>query len=188
MFEYNFSLSSSPDRLKLYFPARQRILPGLLVLLFSAALFRSFILNDGSFIIPLIFLLISLPGFLYTEAWVFSRSSNSLTHFSGILFLVCKKKISFDEIESFVVTDFTRGKLTNYTSKHNSTGKNTGFREISGNRTFFHFRKISKLSIVLDKGKIKDIEILPALYKKKLEQKGMKISEFCSKPLLFGIK
>jgi hypothetical protein len=115
-------------------------------------------------IFPSLFLLVCCLSLLYEETWIFDRKEGTVTRRFGLLILNTKKTFRKSEIERFCLSSFVRGAQANLGEK----------------KSFFQ-REMLRLSFITGE-EMTDIEIQSSRRKKRMEENGRVIAEFCSRP------
>ncbi|RPI78507.1 MAG: hypothetical protein EHM45_06360 [Desulfobacteraceae bacterium] len=117
---------------------------------------------------PLLIISILILSGCYHEEWRFDLMRKNVESRFGLLFFYQRKIISFEDIETFRITEFTKG--------------HQGMVEADKKR-FFQV-SYSKFSLVTKQGLVKDIEIMKSKYGNDLQKKAETVAEFCKKALI----
>lgn len=153
----------SDDMVELALPMSFRVTFGIISVVLIAA-----ILSFGMItVVPMVVTAITVLAGLYEERWIFDRARGTVTHRYGLVFLAGKHETSFDEIESFILSNF---------------------REVPDEQLFSSKRTLALRSLVslqmgLKGGRSRTIEIRANRHNSTLKESAERISQFCGIPL-----
>ena len=115
-------------------------------------------------VLPSLFLLVCCLSLLYEETWIFDRKEGTVTRRFGLLVLNRKRIFRISEIGSFGLTSFVRGAQAN-----------------PGEKKSFFQREMLRLWFSTGE-EMTDIEIQSGRRRKRMEENGRILAEFCSRP------
>jgi hypothetical protein len=167
MLNLHFQLrETSPNRRELVLPVWFRI---LFLIIAGALIFGMF--NEGRvYAVPFIIALVALLSGLYNEHWVFDRDQEQVESHFGLIFLYRTKRYAFDEIESFRLQQYEKGRVSSRQSEEDKHNR----------------RMMMILTLKLTDGRRLNIETTSGSQVEEFRLRSNQLAEFCGKPLRVG--
>ncbi len=95
------------ERIRYGIPLWYRILSIMILAIIAS----SILLVQGTNILGLVILALSLLAAIYEETWIFDESTKTVNARTGLLFLAKRHSFAFADVASMELNDFARGKV-----------------------------------------------------------------------------